>query len=241
MTDTVPQVRYWAPSQRDINNWDEALSFGVGKAFILENKGTRPMGASSRHRIRIDTDQLLRYIFNFPVPVFYVLPSPPWPASKLLQALSPVAPVPQVAHCRTGCTAKGCPGGRGPHGAFPAWTTVISALDLARFIGPYWFAYGQREKYLRADDLLVQAQQTALGADTLERFLKGALACTHGGEPHSSFLGASQSWNVRRQRYLDENADLLGSPHVREIIGSGSVIGSTPRRSGLLAAFVPVP
>src|SRR6266496_187341 len=182
LTDAVPQARYWAPSQRDINNWDEAFSFGAGKAFILENKGTRPWGLQSPdHAIRIDLDQLLRYVLNVPVPVFYVLPAPPWPVSKILQALTPVAPVPRAARCRTGCSTVRCPGGFGPHGAFPTWTTVISAFDLVRLIGPNWLALGQRTKTLSADYLLTQAQRTARGADTLERFIQGALACTHGG------------------------------------------------------------
>jgi len=120
-----PRARIWGPTQNiEQTNWDYGLSLGDGKLFILEDKGTTAIRRKRKkpldtHSIYIDTDQLAWYCNQVEraadVPVYYVLPKPPW-----LRAVTGSEVVPDQAVCRVESVA----------GAFPDWAFVCRAGDL---------------------------------------------------------------------------------------------------------------
>lgn len=97
------------------------MDLGDGKVFILEDKATQHEPRATKpdtHRIFIDSTQLDWYCDdvepNSGVPVYYVLPKPPW-------ALPPVATVvPPQAATRVTSTA----------GPFEEWAFVMRCTDL---------------------------------------------------------------------------------------------------------------
>jgi hypothetical protein len=71
-----PACQLWWPSiDEDITV--QSLSSRVGKSLLLEMKTTDWNWRRWEHRLTIDVDQLRRYQPS-PVPVYYVLPMPPW-------------------------------------------------------------------------------------------------------------------------------------------------------------------
>jgi len=73
-----PECQLWWPSVgEDISV--QSLSSRLGKSLLLEVKTTDWNWRRWEHRLTIDVDQLRRYRHS-PIPVYYVLPMPPWPA-----------------------------------------------------------------------------------------------------------------------------------------------------------------
>lgn len=80
LIDIFPGVLLWAPTQRKPDNWDLGAHLGDGKTFILENKACDPVGHTGSHTVNIGRCQLEEYLHTIDpyVPVYYVLPDPPW-------------------------------------------------------------------------------------------------------------------------------------------------------------------
>jgi hypothetical protein len=87
-----PAARIWDPTQAmKGRNWDRAAALlGEGRVFLFEDKGTTPVTRKRKaplqtHRIDIDRAQLDWYCDEVEptedVPVYYVLPKPPWKGS----------------------------------------------------------------------------------------------------------------------------------------------------------------
>lgn len=71
-----PDCQLWWPSvDEDITV--QTLSSRMGKSLLLEVKTTDWNWQRGEHRLTIDVDQLARYQGS-PVPVYYLLPMPPW-------------------------------------------------------------------------------------------------------------------------------------------------------------------
>jgi hypothetical protein len=127
---TFPHARIWGPTQAiKQTNWDYGASLGEGKIFILEDKGTtaverRRQKPLDTHRIHIDMDQLDWYCDEVEpatgVPVYYVLPQPPW-----IGAATGSDVVPDQAICRVESAT----------GRFEAWTFVSRCSDLRGKLG----------------------------------------------------------------------------------------------------------
>jgi hypothetical protein len=122
-----PDARTWDPTQAmKGRNWDRAfLPLEEGKVFILEVKGTTAVARTRKqplqtHRIEVDAAQLDWYCDEVEetsmIPVYYVLPQPPWTGS------SSSGPVPEQAACRVASHA----------GPFPQWAYVSRCTDLRR-------------------------------------------------------------------------------------------------------------
>jgi hypothetical protein len=120
-----PAARIWDPTQAmKGRNWDRAAALlGEGRVFLFEDKGTTPVTRKRKaplqtHRIDIDRAQLDWYCDEVEpaedVPVYYVLPKPPWKGS----ASSGHVPE-QVASRVTS-----------PEGPFEHWAYVIRCADL---------------------------------------------------------------------------------------------------------------
>ena len=71
-----PACQLWWPSM-DEDITVQSLSSRVGKSLLLEVKTTDWNWRRWEHRLTIDVDQLRRYQSS-PIPVYYVLPMPPW-------------------------------------------------------------------------------------------------------------------------------------------------------------------
>lgn len=116
----VPQARIWAPTQvPEDSNWDFGIGLGEGITFILEDKGTTPTKHS--HVIEIDRDQLNKYCriteSDTGIPVYYVLPKPPWHGEP-----SGRKEIPDQAVCRL----------EPVEGGFEQWAFVIRCTDLRK-------------------------------------------------------------------------------------------------------------
>jgi len=121
-----PGARIWDPTQAIRGrNWDRAVRLlGTGKIFIFEDKATTAVARKrktplSTHRIDIGRAQLNWYCDeiepgNGGIPVYYVLPNPPWKGSP-----DPVS-VPEQAACRV----------TSPAGPFTHWAYVIRCTTL---------------------------------------------------------------------------------------------------------------
>lgn len=71
-----PQCQLWWPSiGEDISI--ESLPRRPGKSVLLEVKTTDWNASRWEHRLTVDVDQLRRYQRSL-IPVYYVLPMPPW-------------------------------------------------------------------------------------------------------------------------------------------------------------------
>lgn len=120
-----PHSLIWAPTQNMVEaNWDFGVSLGDGKLLILEDKGATPVTRQRKkpldtHRIDVDIDQLSWYCDDVEsvtgIPVYYVLPRPPW-----IGRWTGSSAVPDQAVCRTGSV----------DGPFPEWVLVIRCDDL---------------------------------------------------------------------------------------------------------------
>jgi len=120
-----PHARIWGPTQNiEETNWDYGLSLGDGKLLIFEDKGTTGVARKQKqpletHRINIDIDQLSWYCNEVEpttgVPVYYVLPKPPWFGDPTGSKV-----VPDQAICRVSSVA----------GPFTDWAFAIRSLDL---------------------------------------------------------------------------------------------------------------
>jgi len=135
-----PAALVWAPTQVNSGNWDTAVKGGAHKYFLTENKGcefkTSAGGSGTRHTIEINVGQLENWAGVGtkpapPLPVYYVLPVPPWPA---LPPASPGSPMPVQATCSmpNSLPCSNC-GTTHPNG-FGDWAHVIEAADLLRGI-----------------------------------------------------------------------------------------------------------
>jgi hypothetical protein len=126
-----PDARIWDPTQAmKGRNWDRAaLPLEEGKIFIFEDKGTTAVKRSRKepfqtHRIDIGVDQLNWYCDIVEpasdIPVYYVLPRPPWEGGAGSSHL------PEQAACRVTSSA----------GPFPQWAYVSRCTDVRRKLGP---------------------------------------------------------------------------------------------------------
>jgi len=120
-----PGARIWDPTQVIRGrNWDRAVHLlGAGKIFILEDKATTAVARKrttplNTHRIDIGRVQFDWYCDEIEpdggIPVYYVLPDPPWKGST-----DPVS-VPEQAACRVTSTA----------GPFTQWAHVVRCTAL---------------------------------------------------------------------------------------------------------------
>ncbi len=125
-----PNALVWGPTQvvQD-ENWDYGASLGDGKVFILEDKATSPVTRKRKaplatHWIDIPRSQLNWYCDDVQprvhVPVFYVLPAPPWTGTPTGSVV-----VPDQAACRVAS----------PAGPFEEWAFVVAADDLRTYLG----------------------------------------------------------------------------------------------------------
>lgn len=245
ITDAIPDALYWAPTQRGLDNWDEAFTLGRGKALLFENKGTHPRSpTSSRHSMRIDIKQLHIYLTSVTAPVFYILPSPPWPANSGMDSTSAGRPLPPATRCRTGSSCASMHPGSAAHGGFPLWASVISELDLLRWLASRKPLRGPRGvRTIHPEDLLSIASRKGGPVDTLEAFLLGATRCTHGGVAYADATSARHAWVRRKYSIADEVAYLFGieaSANDDRLEVNSEAQAMEVRRSGILAAFLPV-
>ncbi len=156
-----PSALLWGPTQRaEDPNWDYGASLGDGKLFILENKAADPKHlvgppAMDTHRIRIDLGQLAWYCDivepNYTVPVYYVLPCPPF-AGEPTPGVVPAQAITRMAS---------------PAGPFRCWAYVIRCNDLRSQLPPL----PQQSTQVRAEDLPLK------GSVLLQDFLDGVAAC----------------------------------------------------------------
>jgi hypothetical protein len=198
----LPGALLWAPTQRGFDNWDVAFEvFGPGKAFILENKGTEE--TDGHHVIQIDMEQLDIYIRSPGVPVYYVLPVPPWPARATAGVLPAAYPVPAAARCRTGAACAGH-----DHGPFSDWCRVVEAWALQNWLKKY----GGRTRTFRASKIIACPQ-----AVKLDEFLKGVGTCTEGGPRYESAADADDRWEAE----LHQRQDQVGPGRTERLTGSG--------------------
>ncbi len=175
---TFPHARIWGPTQNIVEtNWDYGLSLGDGKLLILEDKGTTAVSRKRKkpldtHRIDIHIGQLSWYCDEVEpvteVPVYYVLPQPPWFGDPTGSRV-----VPEQAICRVESAA----------GSFSEWVFVSRSGDLRAELG------SQRSIYTD--------QLPFTGATTLAEFFRRAQQCEIGkrisgsGEPSSLIAKAS--------------------------------------------------
>ncbi len=156
-----PSALLWGPTQRaEDPNWDYGASLGDGKLFILENKATDPKyvvrpTAMDTHRIRIDLRQLAWYCEsiepNYGVPVYYVLPRPPFAGE----------PTPGVVPAQTITRVSS------PIGPFRRWAFVIRCNDLRNQLP----SLPQKSTQVRTEDLPLK------GAALLQDFLDAVGRC----------------------------------------------------------------
>lgn len=130
-----PAARIWAPTQNDLgSNWDYGADLGDGKLFILEDKATTPVERKKKeplatHRIDIDSLQLDWYCDEVEptnhLPVFYVLPRPPWRGPSTGSRV-----LPDQAVCRV----------TSPDGPFEDWAFAVRCSDLRAYLNnATWF------------------------------------------------------------------------------------------------------
>lgn len=157
---TFPRARIWGPTQNiEETNWDYGLSLGGGKIFIFEDKGTTAVPRKQKrpldtHRIHIDIDQLTWYCDRVEpatgVPVYYVLPQPPWIGDSGSDV------VPDQAICRVSSTA----------GPFAEWAYISRVTDLRTELGD--------RRSIDTDQLPIK------GAQTLAEFFRRVQECEIG-------------------------------------------------------------
>jgi hypothetical protein len=80
---TFPNARIWSPTPPNLRSgWDRGVDLGEGKSFIFENKATELVKPGNDHVIEINHPQLDRYCELTreanQLPIYYVLPDPPW-------------------------------------------------------------------------------------------------------------------------------------------------------------------
>lgn len=158
---TFPGAHLWAPTQVPSDaNWDYGASLGDGKVLILEDKATTPVRRKRKapietHWIDVPRSQLDWYCDHVEpalnVPVFYVLPAPPWRGEPTGSVV-----VPDQAVCRIAST----------HGPFEQWAYVVRSTDLRAYLG--------HRRGLETDELPIPASQT------LAAFLEGIRRCEYG-------------------------------------------------------------
>jgi hypothetical protein len=141
-------------------NWDYGASLGDGKVLILEDKATTPVKRKRKpptdtHWIDVPRAQLDWYCDEIEptlnVPVFYVLPAPPWvggPSGSVV--------VPDQAICRVASTS----------GPFEQWSFVVRATDLRSYLAD--------RRGLETDELPIP------NSESLAAFLEAVGACQRG-------------------------------------------------------------
>lgn len=198
-----PSARIWDPTQAiKGRNWDRAfLPSEEGKAFILEDKGTVAVARKQKqplrtHRIAIDAAQLDWYcdeVEKTGIPVYYVLPQPPWAGG------AGPGPIPAQAAFRVDSDS----------GPFPEWTYVSRCSDLRRKLsgrssiethqlplpGGMSLAtflqdvrYGKAGKWLPNEDM--DAAQSNFSSPLVGELYRGRRD-SHGGSALAVFLPAS--------------------------------------------------
>jgi hypothetical protein len=130
----LPDVLLWAPTQRQIPDYDVATSLpGPGKLFVLEDKAPYTNGT---HRFDLQVRQIWNYLRNphLRSRTFYVLPCPPFLVAEVPGGPSAAAPrtpdlVPRRAQSRL--ASHPWP----PSRACEEWFRVVPVVDLwTRFL-----------------------------------------------------------------------------------------------------------
>lgn len=172
-----PDAFVWAPTQLGDDNWDVAFGSEPGKTFILEDKATIPGYTDDKddHHVQINIEQLENYS-TYPVPVYYVIPDPPWPATSTAGTLAPTAPVPNEAGCRNVHV---------DHPAFIDWARVIEAADLNNMHPAFERRPGVLATSTKPKRVPIRLNITPRSI-TLRRFLNGIAECTHGGQRYKT-------------------------------------------------------
>ncbi len=194
-----PNALIWGPTQLAQDaNWDYGVSLGDGKLFILEDKATRPVTRKrkrplSTHWINVPRAQLDWYCDEVEpklgVPVFYVLPAPPW-EDGLIGSVA----VPDQAICRI------APGS----GPFEEWTYVARAPDLRRHLA--------RRRGLETNELPIpRSQALAAFLDAIGTCALGQRITGPGDGAESAAKGVprvdSQTADAREQLTVRDQLD----------------------------------
>jgi len=204
---TFPRARIWGPTQNiEETNWDYGLSLGDGKLLILEDKGTTGVLRKRKkpldtHRIDIDINQLAWYCDQVEpttgVPVYYVLPQPPWFGGSTGSEV-----VPDQAICRVDSAA----------GPFAEWAFISRSSDLRTELG------SRRSIY--TDQLPFP------GASTVAEFFRRVQQCEIGkrisgsGEPSSLIAKAPEQVD----REPDSAAHRTDNPNRLQYVGSALAV-----------------
>jgi hypothetical protein len=191
-----PHARIWGPTQAiDATNWDYGFSLGDGKIFILEDKGTSPVTRKRKHpllthSIDVDRPQLDWYCNEveqgWGVPVYYVLPNPPWPGPY---TGSPA--VPDQAMCRF----------ISPSGPFQEWAFVTRCHSL--------------RTQLDVSARIETHRLPLLGEQTLAQFLKSVLDCEIGLVVSGSGEASEWAGKTSEEQQTLPQADNTLSPRTR--------------------------
>ncbi len=227
---SFPNALLWAPTQRGADNWDTAFAtYGSGKAFILENKGCLTARNSDNHRIEIDTEQLDSYTTWSPIPVYYILPDPPWTASSSIGTLTRSAPAPFMAACRQGHFCERTNHLRFPHPPFSEWSYVVEARILADHLN-HWSLPGDTKFRKRS---LYLSEIPGLHPPTLREFLCGISECIYGGPFHKN-LASFKSWRSLETHQMAPDSE--HSARARNTLRSDDRV----RQGSPLAIFLPM-
>jgi hypothetical protein len=204
-----PNARIWGPTQvLEDTNWDYGVSLGDGKIFIMEDKATSPIERVRKaplhtHRIEINRTQLAWYCDDvepdLQVPVFYVLPAPPWQGAQTGSVV-----VPDQAICRTAS----------PSGPFENWAFVARAADLRNYLGV--------RASLDTDELPLPT------SISLEAFLDDVRSCRLGRRVTGTGEGATQALKGADQVGADDaipaSRSGRGLDRIEELTGSALAV-----------------
>jgi hypothetical protein len=133
VAERVPGALLWAPTQRQIPDYDLATSLpGPGKLFVFENKA--PQADKAYHFI-LSLRQIWNYLrrADLRVRTFYVLPCPPFPTSEVPGAPGAATPPPaDLVPRRARTRLKGHQWA--PPDGCEEWFRVVPAIELWRHL-----------------------------------------------------------------------------------------------------------
>jgi hypothetical protein len=135
VAERVPDALLWAPTQRQIPDYDLASSLpGPGKLFVFENKAPQ---ANKAYHFVLPVRQIWNYLRRADLRerTFYVLPCPPFPISEVPGAPGAAAPPPaDLVPRRAQTRLKGHQWA--PPGGCEEWFRVVSAIELWKHLVP---------------------------------------------------------------------------------------------------------
>lgn len=126
----VPDALLWAPTQRQIPDYDLASSLpGPGKLFVFENKA--PYTNRAHHHFILYVRQIWNYlrVADLRARTFYVLPCPPFPVSEVPSGPGAIESAqPDLVPRRAQARLAGNPWA--PAQACEEWFRVVPVVDL---------------------------------------------------------------------------------------------------------------